>query len=311
MKIKLVSAALLALLACSCTEEFNDKNGVDGTNTMQVNAYIGKSPVTRAEKTAWENNDQLGVYVVDNSIDVPYKGSESYSNIPFVFTGKGFKSDNILLDENEGTVYAYYPYKSDLADPKAVPVDISEQTDHLYGEGNSKVSITARNVDIEMQHALTQVVFKIRKTSDYKGGEGKITAVVLKNTGAAKPLQIKGSYNIATGAVTTTQDGDVSFSANQTLTEDYVSLSSILFPVSATSGKDMQVVFTIDGRDLKYDFPAGTAWAASYRNIYSISLDGNGLIIGGGEDPSGGQSGVTIEPWTDSQNNDISLVPVI
>ena len=191
MKIKLVSAALLALLACSCTEEFNDKNGVDGTNTMQVNAYIGKSPVTRAEKTAWENNDQLGVYVVDNSIDVPYKGSASYSNIPFVFTGKGFKSDNILLDENEGTVYAYYPYKSDLADPKAVPVDISEQTDHLYGEGNSKVSITARNVDIEMQHALTQVVFKIRKTSDYKGGEGKITAVVLKNTGAAKPLQIK------------------------------------------------------------------------------------------------------------------------
>ncbi len=80
MKIKLVSAALLALLACSCTEEFNDKNGVDGTNTMQVNAYIGKSPVTRAEKTAWENNDQLGVYVVDNSIDVPYKGSASYSS---------------------------------------------------------------------------------------------------------------------------------------------------------------------------------------------------------------------------------------
>ena len=138
MKIKLVSAALLALLACSCTEGFNDKNGVDGTNTMQVNAYIGKSPVTRAEKTAWENNDQLGVYVVDNSIDVPYKGSASYSNIPFVFTGKGFKSDNILLDENEGTVYAYYPYKSDLADPKAVPVDISEQTDHLYGEGKQQ-----------------------------------------------------------------------------------------------------------------------------------------------------------------------------
>ena len=78
MKIKLVSAALLALLACSCTEEFNDKNGVGGTNTMQVNAYIGKSPVTRAEKTAWENNDQLGVYVVDNSIDVPYKGSEQW-----------------------------------------------------------------------------------------------------------------------------------------------------------------------------------------------------------------------------------------
>lgn len=311
MRIKLISAALLALLACSCTEESNGSNGIDAGNTLRVNAYIGKSPVTRAEKTSWVENDQLGIYVVSGGIDVPYKVPGTYSNLPFIFTGKGFKSDNILLDESEGKVYAYYPYESGLADPKAVPVDITEQTDHLYGEGNNTVSVTARNVDIEMEHALTQVVFKIRKTSDYKGGDGKITAVVLKNTGTAKPLQTKGSYNIATGAVTATQDGDVSFSASQTLTESYVSFSSILFPVSATSGKDMQVIFTIDGIDLKYDFPAGTAWAASYRNIYSISLAGNGLIIGGGDDPDGGQSGVTIEPWTDSQDNDISLVPVI
>lgn len=311
MKFKIVSAALCAVVACSCTQEVNDQNEVDSANTMLINAFIGKSAVTRAEKTAWENNDQLGVYVVNNGIDDPYKGSSSYSNIPFLFTGKGFKSDNILLDENEGSVFAYYPYKNDLADPKVVPVDITEQTDHLYGEGNSKVSITSRNVDIEMKHVLTQVIFKIRKTADYKGGEGKLTAVVLKNTGSAKPLQLKGSYNITTGNVSTTQEGDINFSANETLTENYISLSSILFPVSTTVGKDMQVIFTIDGRDMKYDFPAGTAWAAAYRNIYSISLDGNGLIIGGGENPSEGDSGVTIEPWTDNQDSDISLVPVI
>lgn len=311
MKFKFVSAAMLALMACSCTQEVNEQNDADGARTMRINAFIGKHAATRAEKTAWENNDQLGVYVVNTGIDDPYKGSASYSNIPFIFTGKGFKSDNILLDENEGSVFAYYPYKSDLTDPKAVPVDVSEQTDHLYGEGDTKVSITSRNVDIEMKHALTQVVFKIRKTTDYQGGEGKITAIVLKNTGTAKPLQTKGSYDITTGTVTTTQDGDINFTANETLTDNFISLSSILFPVSATAGKDIQVIFTIDGKDLKYDFPAGTAWAAAYRNIYSISLDGNGLIIGGGEDPAGGQSGVTIEPWTDSQNNDISLVPII
>lgn len=311
MKIKLVSAVLLALIACSCTQEVNDQNDVEGVNALHVNAFIGKSSATRAEKTAWENNDQLGVYVVDAGIDDPYKGSVSYSNIPFVFTGKGFKSDNILLDENEGSVYAYYPYKSDLADPKAVPVDITEQTDHLYGEGDSKVSITSRNVDIEMKHALTQVIFKIRKTSDYQGGEGKLTAVVLKNIGSAKPLQVKGSYNITSGAITTSQEGDINFAANETLTENFISLSSILFPVTATAGKDMQVIFTIDGKDMKYDFPAGTAWAPAYRNIYSIALDGNGLIIGGGENPSEGDSGVTIEPWTNNQDSDISLVPVI
>lgn len=312
MNLKLISAALLALAASSCTQESVEHQSENGTNTtMFVNAIIGKSPVTRAEKTAWTNNDQLGVYVVNTGIDDPYKGSSSYSNLPFVFTGKGFKSDNILLDEKEATVYAYYPYKKDLANPKAVPVDISEQTDHLYGTGNGKVSITSRNVDVAMKHALTQVVFKIRKTANYKGGTGNLTGIVLKNVGAAKPLQLKGSYNIATGVVTTSQEGNINFSANTTLTGDFVSFSSILFPVSATSGKDIQVVFSIDGKEMKYDFPAGTAWASSYRNIYSISLDGNGLEIGGGENPSGGDSGVTIEPWTDSSNNEISLIPII
>ena len=68
----------------------------------------------------------------------------------------------------------------------------------------------------------------------------------------------------------------------------------------------MQAVFTIDGKQLQFTFPAGTKWERSYRNIYDIVLGNNGLVIGGADG-----SGVTIEPWTDDVKGEIQLVPVI
>ena len=82
--------------------------------------------------------------------------------------------------------------------------------------------------------------------------------------------------------------------------------ASIVVPVDATAGKDMQAVFTIDGKQLQFTFPAGTKWERSYRNIYDIVLGNNGLVIGGADG-----SGVTIEPWTDDVKGEIQLVPVI
>ena len=44
------------------------------------------------------------------------------------------------------------------------------------------------------------------------------------------------------------------FSAGATLTDKAVSFSSIVVPVDATAGKDMQAVFTIDGKQLQFTF---------------------------------------------------------
>ena len=96
------------------------------------------------------------------------------------------------------------------------------------------------------------------------------------------------------------------FSAGATLTDKAVSFSSIVVPVDATAGKDMQAVFTIDGKQLQFTFPAGTKWERSYRNIYDIVLGNNGLVIGGADG-----SGVTIEPWTDDVKGENRHVPVI
>ena len=305
MKKNLFFAACLTVMACSCS---NYEEGIAGhvqAGPLEITAHIGAPALSRAEKTAWADGDKLGLYVCNGKLDVPYKADAVYTNSPFTYTAGGWNSAEILLDENEATVFAYYPYDAALADPATLPVDITTQTDHLYGQGDTKASIFNRNINIAMKHALSQVVFRMKKTEGYKQA-GVLTGITLKNLGSATPLYTHATMDVSTGILTKTTAGNVDFSANATLTDQAVSFSSIVIPVDATAGKDMQALFTIDGKQLQFTFPAATEWERSYRNIYDIVLGNNGLVIGGADG-----SGVTIEPWTDKNDGEIQLVPVI
>lgn len=163
MKKMFLFAACLAVLACSCSE--NEEGTVkDVRASLKINANIGAPAVSRAEKTAWEAGDKLGLYVCNGTLGTPYNQNAVYTNTPFTYSAAGWTSEEILLDENEATVFAYYPYDATLTTPSALPVDITTQTDHLYGQGDTKASILNRNVNITMKHALSQVVFRMKKT---------------------------------------------------------------------------------------------------------------------------------------------------
>lgn len=151
MKKMFLFAACLAVLACSCSE--NEEGTVkDVRASLKINANIGAPAVSRAEKTAWEAGDKLGLYVCNGTLGTPYNQNAVYTNTPFTYSAAGWTSEEILLDENEATVFAYYPYDATLTTPSALPVDITTQTDHLYGQGDTKASILNRNVNITMKH---------------------------------------------------------------------------------------------------------------------------------------------------------------
>ena len=175
MKKMFLFAACLAVLACSCSE--NEEGTVkDVRASLKINANIGAPAVSRAEKTAWEAGDKLGLYVCNGTLGTPYNQNAVYTNTPFTYSAAGWTSEEILLDENEATVFAYYPYDATLTTPSALPVDITTQTDHLYGQGDTKASILNRNVNITMKHALSQVVFRMKKTEGYRQ-EGVLTGI--------------------------------------------------------------------------------------------------------------------------------------
>ena len=93
MKKMFLFAACLAVLACSCSE--NEEGTVkDVRASLKINANIGAPAVSRAEKTAWEAGDKLGLYVCNGTLGTPYNQNAVYTNTPFTYSAAGWTSDN-------------------------------------------------------------------------------------------------------------------------------------------------------------------------------------------------------------------------
>jgi hypothetical protein len=298
----------VALLSACNSDEYVPNDNVE----LSINAYIGQQ--TRAEKSAWGENDQLGVFVCNGTIDKPYlNNSERYVNVLFRHNGNGFAAEKIYLDENPAEVFAYYPYSASSTMGGAIPVESSTQTDYLYGHADTPASISQKNVNIEMKHALSQVIFRIKKSSEYTEGPGALTALKIENNDATNVFRTAGTLNLSTGQISGTSNmGVLTLMPGGTLnlTADYQSVSAICLPVLSSPGQNIKAIFTIDGRDFKYVFPSGTTWGATLRNIYTLTILNSGVEIGGGGNGNGNDDGITIEPWGDNSDGDISLVPV-
>lgn len=312
-KLSTAFLCLFTVFVSSCTSN-EEINGLPG---LSINAYIG-GPQSRAEKVDWEENDAIGVFVCNGTIDKPYLGNvDRYTNVAFRHNGKGFVAQNIYLDENQAEVFAYYPYSGTSNNGMAVPVESNTQTDYLYGHAETPASITQKNVNIEMKHALSQVVFKIRKSASYNEGPELISALKIENNDADNVFKTTGTIDLSTGQITgTSTDGVLALMPGKQLllTDTYQTVSSICLPVSATVGKNIRAVFTIDDRQFRYEFPVGTTWKPAFRNIYTLTVENSGLEIGGGgtgDGDGGNDDGITIEPWGANSDSDISLVPIL
>ena len=308
-KLFFVCVALATMgLITSCSDE----NASNSTKSdLVINASIGGAK-TRAEKSSWSKNDAIGVYVTEGTLDKPYLSNTSrYNNINFVHNGKNFTASDIYLDETPATIYGYYPYNASATAGTSVPVESSSQTDYLYGVSTSAASISQKNVDIDMKHALSMVVFKLRKSATYTEGAGLVTKIVIENHDASNSFKTAGTLNIQTGAITgTSTTGTLTLvpsSGSLLLTETFQNISAICLPVASTTTKAIRATFTIDGRTFRFVFPEATQWQSGYRNNYSLTMGNTGLEIGG----EGTDTGIAIEPWGDTTDSDISLVPVL
>lgn len=316
MEKRFLSAAF-ALLSVAFTSCNNENEVIAVSNgEMNITAHIEGASSTRAEKFDWKENDRLGVFVCAGTIDKPYLGnSDRYTNVLFKHNGKGFFAQHVYLDENPAEVFAYYPYEVQNSTGTAIPIESTTQTDYLYGHSDTPASITQKKVVIKMNHALSQVVFRLRKAASYNEGACLLQALTIENNDANNVFKTAGTLDLGTGNIIgTSTDGVLALMPGSSLllTEDYQNVSSICFPVTATAGKNIKAVFTIDDRQFRYEFPAGTTWAPGYRNIYTLTVTNSSVDIGGdGSGDGTSDDGITIEPWADNKDSDISLVPIL
>ena len=304
-KLFLASALCVAALS-SCNDDTDPVAGQVESIPMEVQAFIdGGNNESRVgwtgDKTTWQSGDAMGLFVYKGTWGTTYNSVGP--NVKSTYTTKWAQTPAVNMTADKAQVWAYYPYNEKAGDGKKVPVDLT--TDYLYGtNGSASVSTANPNVKIGMKHALTQFVLRMKKSPEYKD-KGILTEIKLVSTQAE--LGKTGTMDIQNNGLITPISPATAI-AYQSLQETFpsadtpVDYAALLFPMTSTANLTLHV--TIDRVPYTYKIP-NVKWEAGKKNVYSVVLKSNGIVIGGetGKD-------ITIESWGPGVNADVTLKPV-
>ena len=150
----------------------------------------------------------IGLHVVSESTGNIYDSNPDYKNVraeAFLVNNKlnWRQSPDIYLNEEPVTVYAYYPYQSQVNfDPKNIPVRISPDAsltkDYMYGiqaSGQRAVNQISPVALLNMNHTLSLLSFQLRMTPEAEGCF-LLHAIQIGNKAGGTALCFRGKMNI-------------------------------------------------------------------------------------------------------------------
>lgn len=231
-----------------------------------------------------------------------------------------FEGNNSVADANNKIIVAGSNTNSINAAPGEVDYMYATQSS---GSGQPQASngksvtpneALTKSVDLQMNHALAMVSFRVYKDANYKN-TGTLTKIELKNASGNTPLGKAKAGNNTTMNIST---GTVTLPAGQTeaavytrfmytdATPEYIiktapiagssdnspAFSILVFPLtSAIAANSINAIFTIDGTPYTVNIPSGggVTWEAGKNYIYTVTMNSIELEIGN----------VTIKQWSD------------
>lgn len=274
------------LLPAGCTDDSAPDN-TNGDERVALQLTGGIHVQTRAHDKVWDANDPIGIYmfaagtttVAEGVENIPYKTENGDGKFTPSGTSIYFPTDGSNVDFR-----AWYPYENvaekwtaDLTDQSsqaaldlmtAQAMSNTEPGGTVYNKNQPKVSLN-------FSHRLTKLELSIT------GGSG-ISSDELKGLKVGITKQWKAAtYNLDTDGVSFEET-----SADITLltTADGQSAEAILFPDNLTK-KDLttgrQLVFTLKdtGETFYWNIPDTKSFNAGEKNIYTISINRNGLDV--------------------------------
>lgn len=239
----------------------------------------------------------IGLHVVSESTGNIYDSNPDYKNVRAEAFLVNYKlnwrqSPDIYLNEEPVTVYAYYPYQSQVNfDPENIPVRISPDAsltkDYMYGiqaSGQRAVNQISPVALLNMNHTLSLLSFQLRITPEAEGCF-LLHAIQIGNKAGGTALCFKGKMNIKTGNI----DGCAGTNASTRLKLNTPRMLKkipdepqqlMVIPTSRirTDG-DVEVLFTINETTFKYKIPANTKWEKGKRYIYNLLFNGKDITL--------------------------------
>ena len=239
----------------------------------------------------------IGLHVVSESTANIYDSNPDYKNVRAEAFLVNYKlnwrqSPDIYLNEEPVTVYAYYPYQSQVNfDPENIPVRISPDAsltkDYMYGiqaSGQRAVNQISPVALLNMNHTLSLLSFQLRITPEAEGCF-LLHAIQIGNKAGGTALCFKGKMNIKTGNI----GGCAGTNASTRLKLNTPRMLKkipdepqqlMVIPTSRirTDG-DVEVLFTINETTFKYKIPANTKWEKGKRYIYNLLFNGKDITL--------------------------------
>ena len=259
MKKTLLFGFALGMILSGCNKDEDLNNA--GTNGVSFTSYMIGS---RATDTAWEPNDEIGVYMQNAgtegyaNVNVKYANSESDCN-------KFTSTSPITYPEGgTGTVnfMAVYPYNGDIADGNytftLADGDLSKN-DIMYASAPSIASVVT-NVDLTFQHKLSKIILQLKDEQN--------NAV----TGATVSIDnqcVSGALNVADGTVSVASDA--TYTSVLAFAEgENGQYEVIVIPDEGREGRSI-VITTTEGKT--YRCPVGSiAFGNSQKYTFPVSL---------------------------------------
>lgn len=258
MKKTLLFGFALGLILSGCNKDEDLNNA--GTNGVSFTSYMIGS---RATDTAWEPNDEIGVYMQN-------AGSEGYANVNVKYANSEadcnkFTSTSPITYPEGGTgtvnFMAVYPYNGDIADGNytftLADGDLSKN-DIMYASAPS-IASGVTNVNLTFQHKLSKIILQLKDEQN--------NAV----TGATVSIDnqcVNGALNVADGTVSVASDA--TYTSVLTFAEgENGQYEVIVIPDEGREGRSI-VITTTEGT---YRCPIGSiAFGNSQKYTFPVSL---------------------------------------
>ncbi|MCE8886429.1 fimbrillin family protein [Parabacteroides merdae] len=296
---KLLLFMITAVSIFSCTNDY-DPGIIENLGMKEqplriiTKVLTTKSPNFMQEFT---RGSVIGLHVVSESTGNIYDSNPDYKNVRAEAFLVNYKlnwrqSPDIYLNEEPVTVYAYYPYQSQVNfDPENIPVRISPDAsltkDYMYGiqaSGQRAVNQISPVALLNMNHTLSLLSFQLRITPEAEGCF-LLHAIQIGNKAGGTALCFKGKMNIKTGNI----GGCAGTNASTRLKLNTPRMLKkipdepqqlMVIPTSRirTDG-DVEVLFTINETTFKYKIPANTKWEKGKRYIYNLLFNGKDITL--------------------------------
>lgn len=289
---------------------------------VELNAHIGSlsrtrvgdsGAHTRVSGNSFDADDLIGVYMLTDQGTLPDDIVNSYDNKRYRVVSDGTTTGLRLAPSSpeHGMFYptdgstvkfiAYYPYKPTYVsaegeaagkiDNYIYPVDVSEQgrsnVDLLYSD-NGTGSNTGSATTLTFSHQLSKLVLKLGQSI---GMSDDLSSVYVTIDG----MPTKAGFNLKDKVLTvdnTSMDRSIVMGKNRKVGNE-VHFDVIVLPHLGSEYNGRKITFSVGATNYSWTIPDDVDFAKNNEYTCSFTIKGRELIF----------NGVTVEDWTDGDNN--------